>query len=310
MSSGSWERLGAAKSGLQRKLVCALRFWGGAQGGCAPARERRISPLVKRFSTLAFGQELGHGFGLGADEMAGKVQGQERIALGAGDGSLGVLVVFVLCTRESDKRGGKFHLCVRAAQSERLFHQGVAVDTCGWIGIHSHAISHVRQVLSEPLFVSFGEVAGVKPGQRVGVAGGFRRSRASVKPSQKFFRCEWVLARIESGAAKRFHSNEDGSVRPENIQRVADEVFRVVIFTTAEVPVVADPGQGLGLANFNGVANQGRTCQRDVCETQYSRHQNDGEPRGTDRLECHGFSNLLSNYCELQETRRSKIASC
>src|SRR6266550_4197276 len=81
-------------------------------------------------------------------------------------------------------------------------------------------------------------------------------------------------------------------------------------FTTAEVPVVADPGQGLGLANFNGVANQGRTCQRDVCETQYRRHQNDGEPRGTNRLECHGFSNLLSNHCELQETRRSKIASC
>jgi hypothetical protein len=67
---------------------------------------------------------------------------------------------------------------------------------------------------------------------------------------------------------------------------------------------MADPGQGLGLANFNGVANQGRAGLRDVCETQYSRHQNDGEPRGMNVLECHGFSDLLSNHCDLQETRR------
>ena len=48
---------------------------------------------------------------------------------------------------------------------------------------------------------------------------------------------------------------------------------------------MADPGQGLCLANLDGVANQGRTGLRDVCETQYSRHQNDSEPRGTNLLD-------------------------
>src|SRR5881396_3020655 len=114
MSSGSWDGVGNGEIWFAAQTSLRVAFLAGrAQGGCVPARERRISPLVKRFSALAFGQKLGHGFGLGADEMAGKVQGQERIALGAGDGSLGVLVVFVRWTRESDQRGGKFHLCVR-----------------------------------------------------------------------------------------------------------------------------------------------------------------------------------------------------
>jgi len=46
-----------------------------------------------------------------------------------------------------------------------------------------------------------------------------------MEPRKKFFRREWVFARVESGAAKGFHSNEDGRVRREDFQRVADEVF-------------------------------------------------------------------------------------
>jgi len=93
-----------------------------------------------------------------------------------------------------------------------------------------------------------------------------------VNPREEFFRRDGIFACVESGAAKRFHSNEDGSAWTKNFERVPDEVLRVVIFAATKVPVMADPGQGLGLANFNGVANQGRACQRDVCETQYGRH--------------------------------------
>jgi len=89
---------------------------------CPRAGDRSFNKSI--LARLVFGQELGHGFALGADEMAGKVLGQQRIALGAGDGFLGVLAMFVLRTRESDQRGGKFHLCVRAAQSERPFSPG------------------------------------------------------------------------------------------------------------------------------------------------------------------------------------------
>jgi hypothetical protein len=115
---------------------------------------------------------------------------------------------------------------------------------------------------------------------------------------EKFFRREWVFAGIESSAAKRLHSNEDGSVWSKNVQRVPDEVLRFVIFATIEVPTVTDPGQGLGLANFNGVTNERRTCLCDACEIQYSCHQSDGEPRGTNVLECHGFSNLPSELLQ------------
>ncbi len=73
---------------------------------------------------------------------------------------------------------------------------------------------------------------------------------------------------------------------------------------------MADPGQGLGLANLNGVANQGRAGLRDVCETQCSRHQGDGEPGRTNHLECHGIFSLLSNCFNFQETRRFKMEGC
>src|SRR6267378_5163872 len=131
-----------------------------------------------------------------------------------------------------------------------------------------------------------------------------------MKPREEFFRGEWIFARVESCATKRLHSNKDRRVWAKNFERVSDEVLRVVVFPTTEVPIVADPGQGLCLADFNGVTNERRACQCDVCETQYSRHQNDGEPRGTNLLECHGFSSLLSNHCDLQETRRFKIQGC
>src|SRR5260370_895514 len=114
--------------------------------------------------------------------------------------------------------------------------------------------------------------------------GRFRGRRAGREPREEFLRGERVFARVEGGAAKRLHSNENGRVWAKNFERVPDEVLRVEIFAATEVPVVADPRQRFCLSDFNGVANQRWTCLGDACETQYSRHQNDGEPRGTNLL--------------------------
>src|SRR5713101_1524150 len=91
------------------------------------------------------------------------------------------------------------------------------------------------------------------------MAGGFRGSRAGMKTGKEFFGSDGVFAGVEGGAAQRFHSDEDGRARCENLQGVPDEVFGVVILATAEVPVVADPGQGLGLSDFNRVTYKWRT---------------------------------------------------
>jgi len=99
--------------------------------------------------------------------MACEVLGQEGIGFGSGDGSQRVLAVLILWVRESDQRGGKFHLCVRAAQVERFFYQRVAVDAGGGI-LLVFRITH--PALADPLFVGFREIAGIEPGQRVGVA--------------------------------------------------------------------------------------------------------------------------------------------
>jgi hypothetical protein len=89
-----------------------------------------------------------------------------------------------------------------------------------------------------------------------------------VEAREKLLRGDRIFTRIQSGAAQRFHSNEDGSVWRENFQRFPDEILSVVILATAEVPVVADPGQGLGLSNFYGVTNERRTRLCDNGETQ------------------------------------------
>ncbi len=97
-----------------------------------PSRLRSVSPIVNRSRQLFFGQEFGHRLGLGTDERAGEVLSQERVGLRAGDGFLGVLLMFVCRAGESDQRGGKFHLRIvstwgGAAQGERLLDQGIAI---------------------------------------------------------------------------------------------------------------------------------------------------------------------------------------
>jgi len=75
----------------------------------------------------------------------------------------------------------------------------------------------------------------------------------------------------------------------ENVQRVPDEIFRVVGFTAAEVPVVAGPRQGFGVSDFNGVANERRPGLCDSRKTQQCRNQRDGKPGRTNLLRFHGF---------------------
>src|SRR5258708_8884092 len=118
--------------------------------------------------------------------------------------------MFLLWTRESDQRGGKFHLWVGAGQTNRFFDKGVAVYAGSWIWL---VFRNAHRALADPLFVGFREIAGIEPGQGVRVAGRFRGRRASIEPREEFFRRKWVFARVERGAAKRFHSNEDRRVR-------------------------------------------------------------------------------------------------
>ena len=107
---------------------CRLRYKKkGARSGGRPHEKRSMSPLVGRFSWLVFGEELGHGFGLPANEVRSEVLREERIALGAHHGFLGVLAVFGLWTGKGDEGSGKFHLGVvamksGAAQGQRPFH--------------------------------------------------------------------------------------------------------------------------------------------------------------------------------------------
>src|SRR5260370_38532736 len=112
-----------------------------------------------------------------------------------------------------------------------------------------------------------------------------------MKPREKFFCGYGIFTRVQSGAAQRFHSNEDGSVWRENFQRFPDEILGVVILATAEVPVVADPGQGLGLSNFNGVANERRTCMRNNRETQEGQDESDSKAHGNNLVQSHLFQN-------------------
>src|SRR6266851_6640656 len=119
--------------------------------------------------------------------------------------------MFVCRAGESDQRGGKFHLRVvsiwgGAAQGERLLDQGIAIEARGGI---LFLLRNTHPRLSDPLFVSFREIADVKPCQGIRVARGFRRRGASVKPREEFFCGNGISARVEGGAAKRFHANED-----------------------------------------------------------------------------------------------------
>src|SRR5258708_13763613 len=202
--------------------------------------------------------------------MRSEVLRKERIGLRARNGSLGVLAMFVLRTRKSYQGGGKFHLRVvavdgRAAQRDGFFHQSVAVDAGSGIGIHTHAVGHVWQILSDPLLVGFREIADVKPGQRIRMACGLRGSRASMKPREEFLGSDRVFARVESGTPQGFHANEDWRVLPKNLQRVAHELFSLLSLAAAKVPTVADPRQGLCLPNFNGMANERRPRLGDSC---------------------------------------------
>ena len=59
---------------------------------------QHAASLQQTTRALVLYEQLGHGFGLGANEVRRKVLGQQRIGLGPGDGLLGVVAVFLLRT--------------------------------------------------------------------------------------------------------------------------------------------------------------------------------------------------------------------
>jgi len=179
---------------------------------------------------------------LGADEAGRRLLGQERIGLGAP-------MAFWACCRCS------------SCGPERVM-SAAANSICGVIGVKSSSAHgqrlfltwrnrrHLRRALGSMRMPS------VMCGRFCHYATACRFPRDSRRRT-RFSASEWpedsaavarnegargvlwqrrVFSGVEGGAAQRFHADEDGRVWSENLQRVPDEVFGVVILATAEVP--------------------------------------------------------------------------
>src|SRR6266478_4281972 len=129
-----------------------------------------VSMTAKR--SIILGKHFRCELALRTHKACGEILRKERVGFCASDGFLGVLLMFVCRAGESDQRGGKFHLRVvsilgGAAQGERLLDQGIAIEARGGI---LFLLRNTHPRLTDPLFVSFREIAGVKPGQGIRVA--------------------------------------------------------------------------------------------------------------------------------------------
>jgi len=91
------------------------------------------------------------------------------------------------------------------------------------------------------------------------------------------------------GVARRsvFHQDEDGRVWRENLQRVPDEVFGVVILATAEVQLWLIQGKTCLSISIVWHISGGPAwaTSLNTAGLQSTR----GKPAGMNTLECHGF---------------------
>src|SRR5205085_3632205 len=100
------------------------------------------------------------------------------------------------------------------------------------------------------------------------------RGCTRVKLGKQRLRRERISARVKCGAAQCFHADEHGRIRLENLQRVVSQIFRVVVFRTAQVPAITGERQGFGLPNFKCMADQWWSRQRKPCKTESNDHEN------------------------------------
>ena len=118
------------------------------------------------------------------------------------------------------------------------------------------------------------------------------------------FQSDGIFQAVEHGATKSFHVHEDGGVVVENGDGVGGEIFGVVGFAAGEIPTVADPGKGFGVANVEGVAEERGTGEgggSEKCEEKSdSGEMADGE--------FHGVGSF-GGIC-IRRERRDGVAEC
>ena len=105
------------------------------------------------------GQQLGDCL---AVEVGGQIPSQKRIVLRARHRAPHVISMIALRSGEGDEGGREFHLRILSPQADGLLDPPISVKPIRRIGFAS----------PDPLLVSLGKIAGIKPRQSVGVTGG------------------------------------------------------------------------------------------------------------------------------------------
>jgi len=141
-------------------------------------------------------------------------------------------------------------LRVMGAELDGLFDHRVSIQASGGIG----------EIFVDPVELVHrgGKVAGIET-REGDVASGVG---AGDQFQKQALGCERIFLGVQRCATKGFHVHEDGWIGIEDGKRIDYEIFAVVGFGARQVPVVANPGKGLGVADVEAVAEEGRTCQR------------------------------------------------
>jgi len=195
---------------------------------------------------------------------------------------------------ESDEGGCELHLGVVRVELEGLFDEGVSFKTLGGIG----------RIFVDPvnLSESGGEIADVECSE---VGGGrmIRAIFAGHEFEEELFEGVGIHLAIESGAAKGFHVDEDRGIVVEDDEGVAGKIFDVVGFGAGEIPVVADPGKGFGVADVEGVTNEWRTGEGGEDEKD---EENSGG-REWANVEFHDVAPWLEWACKRKTAERGQV---
>ena len=94
-------------------------------------------------------------------EVRGQVLSEKRISVCTRHRFINMIVAIALRAAESDESSGEFYLRIRSSQADGLPYPAVSVKAARW----------VRLSFAQPLFISLGQVPGVKPRRSSGATG-------------------------------------------------------------------------------------------------------------------------------------------
>src|SRR5215475_3935787 len=202
--------------------------------------------LLHHFGVADHGRES---FALCAEKPRGEIPREQRIILCAGDSLLSVVLGINRGLSDGDQGSGKLHLWIVAPALKGELNQRVAIKSLRRIVL-----------LTEPLLVGFRRIARVKNRKWIGLLsgrGGFCGVGARHQAIDEFLRGDAIFFGVERGAAQCFHVYKRDLARVENRDCVCSELCCVVFFATAEIPIVADPRQGVSTINIERMADEG-----------------------------------------------------